>query len=176
MIKLPMQGIDLIISMDWLTAYGPVLNCVAKTVTLVEVPQVIEEYPSHSCFLSSLQVERLIEQGCEAYVVVLATQGSETGMVDEIEVVREFPEVFSEDVSRLPPEREVEFSIDLVPRTQPISKAPYRMAPSELVELKKQLEELLDKGFIRPSVSPWGSPVLFVKKKDGSLILCIDYR
>ena len=76
----------------------------------------------------------------------------------------------------LPPEREVEFAIELERGTAPISKAPYRMAPAELAELKKQLEELLEKGYIRPSVSPWGSPVLFVKKKDGSMRLCIDYR
>ncbi|RVW98888.1 Transposon Ty3-G Gag-Pol polyprotein [Vitis vinifera] len=81
-----------------------------------------------------------------------------------------------EDLPGLPPEREVEFTIDLVPGTGPMSKAPYRMAPVELKELKVQLQELLDKGFIRPSVSPWGAPVLFVKKKDGSMRLCIDYR
>ena len=70
----------------------------------------------------------------------------------------------------------MDFSIELVPRTQPISKAPYRMAPAELKELKNQLEELTNQHFIRPSVSPWGAPVLFVKKKDGSMRLCIDYR
>ena len=76
----------------------------------------------------------------------------------------------------MPPVREVEFSIDLMPGTGPIAKAPYRMAPAEMKELKTQLEDLLDKGFIRPSMSPWGAPVLFVKKKDGSMRLCIDYR
>ena len=76
----------------------------------------------------------------------------------------------------MPPNREIEFSIDLLPGAAPISRAPYRMAPTELKELKEQLVELLDKGFIRPSASPWGAPVLFVKKKDGSLRLCIDYR
>ena len=76
----------------------------------------------------------------------------------------------------LPPEREIEFCIDVVPGTDPISMPPYRMAPAELSELKEQLQDLLDKGFIRPSISPWGAPVLFVKKKDGSLRLCIDYR
>ena len=76
----------------------------------------------------------------------------------------------------MPPEREVEFSIDLVPGTKPVSMAPYRMSASELAELKKQLEDLLEKKFVRPSVSPWGAPVLLVKKKDGSMRLCIDYR
>ena len=84
--------------------------------------------------------------------------------------------MFSKDLPGLPLVREIEFSIDLFPRTVPISKAPYRMAPVELVELRVQLQELLDKGFIRSSVSPWGAPVLFVKKKDGPLRLCIDYR
>src|ERR1044072_4218696 len=95
---------------------------------------------------------------------------------DELPVVNEFPEVFPEDVSELPPEREVEFTIDLIPRTSPVSMAPYRMSASELAELKKQLEELLEKKFIRPSVSPWGAPVLLVKKKEGSMRLCVDYR
>ena len=75
----------------------------------------------------------------------------------------------------LPREREIEFAIELLPGTTPISKAPFRMALAELIELKKQLQELLDKGLIQPSVSPWGAPVLFVRKKDGSLQVCIDY-
>ena len=84
---------------------------------------------------------------------------------------------FPNDIAGLPLEREVESTIDLIPGTQPISIPPYRMAPAELRELKAQLEELLSKGFIRPSISPWGAPVLFVKKKkNGSLRLCIDYR
>jgi hypothetical protein len=96
--------------------------------------------------------------------------------IKDIPIVREFLDVFPEDLPGLPPDCEVEFSIDLVSGTAPISKAPYRMAPAELKELKGQLEEFLDKGFIRPSASPWGAPVLFVKKKDGSMRLCIDYR
>ncbi|KAL4027100.1 hypothetical protein IC575_015560 [Cucumis melo] len=88
----------------------------------------------------------------------------------------DYPDVFPEELPGLPPHREVEFAIELEPGTVPISRAPYRMAPAELKELKVQLQELLDKGFIRPSVSPWGAPVLFVKKKDGSMRLCIDYR
>ena len=90
--------------------------------------------------------------------------------------MNEFPEVFPEDISGLPLEREVEFAIEIIPGAGSVSKAPYRMAPNEMIELKKQIEELLEKGFIRPSVSPWGAPVLFVRKKDGSLRLCIDYR
>ncbi|GJU28017.1 putative reverse transcriptase domain-containing protein [Tanacetum coccineum] len=85
-------------------------------------------------------------------------------------------EVFLEDLSGLPLQRQVEFRIDLVPRATPVAKSPYRLAPSEMQELSGQLQELQDKGFIRPSHSPWGAPVLFVKKKDGALRMCIDYR
>ncbi|GKF99526.1 hypothetical protein Tco_0301217 [Tanacetum coccineum] len=87
-----------------------------------------------------------------------------------------FPEVFPEDLPGLPPTRQVKFHIDLVPGAAPVARAPYRVAPSEMKELADQLQELSDKGFIRPSSSPWGAPVLFVKKKDGSLRMCIDYR
>lgn len=91
-------------------------------------------------------------------------------------MVSEFPEVFPDEIPDVPPEREIEFGIDLVPGTKPVSMAPYQMSASELVELKKQLEDLLEKKFVRPSVSPWGAPVLLVKKKEGSRRLCIDYR
>jgi len=97
-------------------------------------------------------------------------------VIDKLQVVCEFPEVFPDEIPDVPPEREVEFSIDLVPGTKPVSMAPYRMSASELAELKKQLEDLLDKKFVRPSVSPWGAPMLLVKKKDGSMRLCIHYR
>ena len=98
--------------------------------------------------------------------------------VETMEIVKEYPDVFLEDLSGLPPDKEIEFTIDLVPRAQmnPISIPPYRMAPAKLQDLKTQLQDLLDKGFIRPSVSSWGTLVLFVCKKDGSLRMCIDYR
>ena len=95
--------------------------------------------------------------------------------MEKIPVVREFPYVFPEELPDIPLKREVNLSIEIVPGTTPISRAPYRMTPSELKELRLQLQELLDKGFIRPSVSPWGALVLFVKKKDGTLRRCIDY-
>ena len=90
--------------------------------------------------------------------------------------MRDFLDVFPDDLLGLPPEREIDFPIDLVPGTTPISLPPYRMSPAELKELKTQLQELVDRGFIRPSISPWGAPMLFVKKKDGTWRLCIDYR
>ena len=111
-------------------------------------------------------------KGFQGYLACVVETGKEGTLVDEIPVVREFPD----DIARLPSDREVEFTIDLIPGTKPISNPPYRMAPAELRELKAQLEELLSKGFIWPSISPWGAPILFVKKKDGSFQLCIDYR
>ena len=97
-------------------------------------------------------------------------------IIEELQVVYEFPKVFPDEILDVPSEREVEFAIDLVPGTRPVSMAPYRMFASELSELKKQLEELLENKFVRPSVLPWGAPVLLVKKKDGSMRLCVHYR
>ncbi|GKG00411.1 hypothetical protein Tco_0302101, partial [Tanacetum coccineum] len=95
---------------------------------------------------------------------------------EEIVVVGDFPEVFPDDLSGLPPIRDIEFRIELSPGATPIAKSPYHLTPSELEELSRQLKELQDKGFIRPSSLPWGVPVLFVKKKDGSFRMCINYR
>ena len=100
----------------------------------------------------------------------------DTRSVMNVLVVQEFKDVFPDELPGLPPVKDMDFAIELEPSTTPISKAPYRMAPVELKELKEQLQDLLDWGFIRPSVSPWGAPVLSVKKKDGTLRLCIDYR
>ena len=126
--------------------------------------------------ISAMAAQRMLRKGCQGYLAYVVETGNEGTMVDEILVVKEFPDVFPDDITGLPPERKVEFTIDLIPETKPISIPSYRMAPVELRELKDQLEELLSKGFIRPSISPWGAPILFVKKKYGSLRLCIDYR
>jgi hypothetical protein len=91
-------------------------------------------------------------------------------------VVQELPDMFPEDLPGTPLERANEFKIELQSSTAPIAKAPYKMAPLELIELKTQLQDLLDKGFIRPSSSPWGCPALFISKKDKDLRLCVDYR
>ncbi|GJV32517.1 putative reverse transcriptase domain-containing protein [Tanacetum coccineum] len=98
------------------------------------------------------------------------------GSGKDVPIVQDFPEVFPKDLPGLPPTRQVEFQIDLVPSAAPVARAPYRLAPSEMKELSEQLKELSDKGFIRPSSSPWGASVLFVKKKDGSFRMSIDYR
>ncbi|KAA0045453.1 ty3-gypsy retrotransposon protein [Cucumis melo var. makuwa] len=126
--------------------------------------------------ISAIRASKLLSQGTWGILAsVVDTREVDVSLSSE-PVVRDYPDVFPEELSGLPPRREVEFAIELEPGTVPISRAPYRMAPAELKELKVQLQELLDKGFIRPSVSPWGAPVLFVKKKDGSMRLCIDYR
>ncbi|GKB90222.1 putative reverse transcriptase domain-containing protein [Tanacetum coccineum] len=101
---------------------------------------------------------------------------SDEKRLEDIPVVREFPEVFPEDIPGLPPIRQVEFQIDLILGEAPVARAPYRLALSEMQELSNQLQELADRGFIRPSTSPWRAPVLFVKYKDGSFRMCINYR
>ncbi len=112
-----------------------------------------------------LSSREFLEGRCTRFLNVPFLEGRKESKIEELPVVCEYPEVFPEDIPGLPPPREMEFAIDLVPGTGPISIAPYRMSPLELFELKKQLEELLEKGFVRPSVSPWGAPVLLVKKK-----------
>ncbi|KAL9265864.1 Retrovirus-related Pol polyprotein from transposon 17.6-like protein, partial [Drosera capensis] len=126
--------------------------------------------------VSAIMVSKLLKKGCQGFLCSLESTTQHELSVDDIPVVRDYPDVFPDELPGLPPTRELDFSIELVPGAAPISKAPYHMAPAELKELKTRLEELLEKGYIRPSVSPWGAPVLFVKKKEGSMRLCIDYR
>jgi hypothetical protein len=106
----------------------------------------------------------------------LSVDDKESNLIKAIRIVSEFPKVFPEKLLGMPPERKVEFAIKLIPGTTPISKRAYRVSGPELVELKKQIDELLEKGYIRPSTSPWAAPVLFVDKKDGIKRMCIDYR
>ncbi|GJZ02478.1 hypothetical protein Tco_0520439 [Tanacetum coccineum] len=106
---------------------------------------------------------------------LMSTKANEPTLSDN-PIVHDFEDVFLDDLSGLPPQRKVEFRIDLIPGATPIEKSPYRLAPSEMQELSEQLQELQDKGFIQLSHSPWGAPVLFVKKKDGSFRMCIDYH
>ncbi|KAL4016928.1 hypothetical protein IC575_024599 [Cucumis melo] len=116
------------------------------------------------------------KKGCIMFLVHMVEVQREKLKPKDVPVVKEFLDVFQDDLSSLPPDREVEFTIELLSGIAPISQAPYIMASSELKELKVQLQELVNKGYIRPSVSPWGVPVQFVKKKYGTLRLCIDYR
>ena len=119
--------------------------------------------------------KRCLRQGCQLFVVETVSD-SKGPSLNSYPVLSEFKDVFPEELPQLPPERELDFTIELKPGAEPISKTPYRMTTPELRELQIQLKELLDLGLIRPSISPWGAPVIFVKKKDGSLRLCIDYR
>ncbi|GJV79811.1 putative reverse transcriptase domain-containing protein [Tanacetum coccineum] len=114
--------------------------------------------------------------GSNTITMKKAEDKSKEKQLEEVPIVQDFCEVFPEDLPGIPPTRQVEFQIDLIPGAAPVARAPYRLAPSEMKELSDQLKELSDKGFIRPSSSPWGAPVLFVKKKDGSFRMCIDYR
>ncbi|GKG08196.1 hypothetical protein Tco_0334028, partial [Tanacetum coccineum] len=116
-------------------------------------------------------------KGCRVFLAQISAKKEEDKSEGKhVPIVRDFPEVFPEDLLGLPSARPVEFQIDLIPGAVPVARAPYRLAPSEMKELSEQLQEISDKGFIRPSSSPWGAPVLFVKKKDGSFRMCIDYR
>ena len=126
--------------------------------------------------IPAMQARRLMRKGCETLLGMILD--SKRGQVDveKILVVREFPDVFHEELPSIPLEREVDLSIEIVPGTTLMSRAPYGMAPTELKELKSQLQELMDKGFIKSSVSPSSAPVLFVKKKDDTLRMCIDYQ
>ncbi|KAL0537606.1 hypothetical protein IC582_026589 [Cucumis melo] len=181
LLVLDMLDFDVILGMDWLAANHASIDCSRKEVTFN--PPSIASFKfkgggsrSLPQVISAIRASKLLSQGTWGILAsVVDTREVDVSLSSE-PVVRDYPDVFPEELPGLPPHREVEFAIELEPGTIPISRAPYRMAPAELKELKVQLQELLDKGFIRPSVSPWGAPVLFVKKKDGSMRLCIDYR
>ncbi|GJY24457.1 putative reverse transcriptase domain-containing protein [Tanacetum coccineum] len=147
---------DVIISMDWLRRCHAVIVCDEK---------LAQEYMAKGCQIFLAQISAKKEE-----------DKSEGKQLKDVSIVRDFIEVFPEDLLGLPPTLLVKFQIDLIPGAAPVARAPYRLAPSEMKELSEQLQELSDKGFIRPSSSPWGAPVLFVKKKDGSFRMCIDYR
>ena len=129
-----------------------------------------------SKIISFLKACRMIAKGFLYHVVRVKDLECETHYIETVPLVREFQEIFPNNLPRISHEREIDFGIDLLPDTNPISIPPYRMASAELKDLKLQLKDLLDKGFIKASISPWGAPLLFVKNKDGSLRMCIDYR
>ncbi|WVZ89041.1 hypothetical protein U9M48_035500 [Paspalum notatum var. saurae] len=154
-VVLPNQGIDIILGMDWMKEHNVLLDITSRIVQMKSSRSgktMHIHLPSHK----------------HSPPIVNATEAQ---LIEKIPVVSDFPDVFAEELPGLPPDRDVEFAIELVPGTAPVSWRPYRMAPDELKELK------LDKGFIRPSSSPWGCPALFVEKKDqGGKRLCVDYR
>ena len=127
--------------------------------------------------VSSMQLKKFCRKGCQLYAAyILEASGDETPRLEDFHVLQEFRDIFSDEILGIPPKRDIDFTIELVPGAALVSKTLYRMSTMEMIELKMQLQELLEKKYIRPSVSPRGAPVLFVKKKDGTLILCIDYR
>ncbi|GJU64164.1 putative reverse transcriptase domain-containing protein [Tanacetum coccineum] len=161
LIPLGHGSFDVIVGMDWLSQHKAVIVCHEK---VVEIP------------VEDGRTLRVHGERTVGIAKALKSVKEDEPKLGDISVVCDFEDVFPEDLSGLPPQRQVEFRIDLVPGATPIAKSPYRLAPSEMQEFSRQLQELQDKGFIRPSYSPWGAPVLFVKKKDGSLRMCIDYR
>ncbi|GJT02213.1 putative reverse transcriptase domain-containing protein [Tanacetum coccineum] len=179
---------DAIIGMDWLAKYQAVIMCAEKIVRIPWKNKTLIIHGDGSTqgnvtrlnIISCTKTQKYMEKGFPIFLAHVTTKEiedkSEKKRLEDVPIVQDFPEVFPEDLPGLPPTRQVEFQIDLVPGAAPVARAPYRLAPSELKELSEQLKELSDKGFIRPSSSPWGAPVLFVKKKDGSFRMCIDYR
>ena len=170
LIVLGIHDFDIVLGMDWLSKHRATLDFYKKEVILVhpEEPGVIfwgirrEIAPS---LINAMTASKMLRKGCQGYLAFVVDRRQEGTQLEDILIVKEFPDVFPDDISDLPPDREVEFTIDLIPGIEPIYIPPYRMAPVQLRELKAQLEESLSKGFIRPSISPWGAPVLFVKKE-----------
>ncbi|KAI3522051.1 hypothetical protein L1887_11529 [Cichorium endivia] len=156
LIPIPLSDTRVIIGMDWLSRHESWIDS----------------------FCSAARARRHFHHGGSGFVayVLDAREEKSKQRTNDIPVVQDFPDVFPEDLPGVPPKRHVEFKTALSPSAAPIAKAPYRLAPPEMLELSIQLRELLDKGFIGPSCSPWGAPILFVKKKDGSNRMCIDYR
>jgi hypothetical protein len=154
-----LESVDIILGTDWLSRHHAVIDVATRAIEI------------HSPLDGEITLY-LPDQGCTRSCAFALIESP----VERIPVVYEYPDVFPDELPGMPPDRDIEFAIELQPGTAPMSKRPYRMPPAELAELKKKLQELLDKGFIRPSTSPWGCPALFVKKKDESLRLCVNYR
>lgn len=181
LLPLELRDFEVILGMDWLTKCKANLNCSKKRICLVGLNKKKvyfrgDKLEKPKVMISALKAGKMLKKGCEGFLAYVIGEKETKSEIEDVPVVREFLDVFPDELPELPPDREVEFGIELIPGALPASKAPYRMAPTELAELKVQLQELIDRKFIRPSVSSWGAPVLFVKKKDGSLRLCIDYR
>ncbi|XP_070032241.1 uncharacterized protein [Nicotiana tomentosiformis] len=176
-----MVDFDVIFAVDWLSPYHAILDYHAKTMTLAmpALPQLewrgtLDYVPRR--VISFLKAQRMVEKGCDAYLAYVRDVGVDTLTVETDPVVRDYPDVFPAYLLGMPPNRDIDFGINLLSGTQPISIPLYCMAPPELKDSKEQSQEFLDKGFIRPNVSPWGGPVLFVKKKNSFMRMCIDFR
>ncbi|GJW43429.1 putative reverse transcriptase domain-containing protein [Tanacetum coccineum] len=188
LMPIELGSFDAIIGMDWLAKYQAIIVCAEKIIRIpwgnetliVHGDESNQGHEARLHIISYSKTQEYMLKGCLVFLAHVTTNEvedkSEKKRLEDVPIVQDFPEVFPEDLPGLPPTRQVEFQIDLVPGAAPVARAPYRLAPSEMKELSEQLKELSDKGFIRPSSSPWGAPVLFVKKKDGSFRMCIDYR
>ncbi|GJW40953.1 putative reverse transcriptase domain-containing protein [Tanacetum coccineum] len=163
---------DVIIGMDWLAKYHAVIVCAEKIVRIPFGDEILivrgdgssNKHGTRLNIISCTKAQEYLTKGCHVFLAnITATKDKDKSKgkrLEDVPVVQEFPEVFPEDLPGIPPTRQVEFRIDLVPGATPVARAPYRLAPSEMKELAEQLQELTDKGFIRPSSSPWGAPVL----------------
>jgi hypothetical protein len=163
LIVLESKGIDVILKMDWLSKHNGLIDYAKKAVWLT---------PSSGKELEYVAENLVMDKAASNIMVLNQLDAASTR---DIRTVSEFPDVFPEELSGMPPDHEIEFLIELVPGTAPIFKRPYRMTANQLAELKEQLQELLDKGYIHPSPSPWGAPIIFVLKKDGTQRMCVDY-
>ena len=178
LIELSFREFNVILGMDWLSRHKVVVDYRMKRVTLRtlsgEEVTFIDERSNHLSNVISAAIARtMVRKGCEGYLAyVIDTKKAKPSLLD-IPTICDYPEVFLDELPGLPPQREIEFANDVVLCATPTSITSYQMASVEFKELKLQLQELLEKGFIRLSVSPWGAPVLFVKKKDGMLRLII---
>nr|GFC28729.1 putative reverse transcriptase domain-containing protein [Tanacetum cinerariifolium] len=170
---------DVIIDMDWLVKHDAVIVCGEKVVRIPYRNKTLivqsDKGVSRLKVISCIKARKYVERGCHLLLAHVAEKKSKDKRLEDVPVIHDFSEVFPEELSGLPLSRQVEFRIDLVQGAAPIACAPYRLAPSEMRELSVQLQELLEKEFIRPSSSSWGAHVLFVKKKDGYFRMCIDY-
>ena len=170
LILLDVVDFDVILGMDWLSQHFATVDCRRKEVIFrisneKEFKFVSDKSSAPQNLISVITARKMLRKGCQGYLALVRDTTAKKTSISDIPVACEFPD----ELPGLLPHREIKLCIDMVSGTAPISMTPYRMAPVELKELKEQLQELLDKGFIRPSTSPWGAPVLFVKKKDGTL-------
>ena len=182
---LPLGSYDVLIGMDWLEKHKVVLNCFEKTFICLDDKEervTVKGIPRKISFrqILALQMKKVVRKGCKVFSVHIINNkhmDKEDKMkFNDIPILQDFSDVFLEELPGLPPKRDLDFTIELVPGLVPNSKYPYRMNILELIELKIQLQELIDKNYVRPSVSPWGAPLLFVKNKYGTLHLCIYYH
>nr|GEX19933.1 hypothetical protein [Tanacetum cinerariifolium] len=179
LMPIEMGSFDVIIGMDWLVKYHAVIVCDEKLVRVPFCNEILmfhvdgsnDGHESRLNIISCTKIQRYLLKGCLIFLAHFTTKGAEDKSnekrLEDVPIVQDFLEVFLKDFSGISPTRQVEFQINLVPGAAPVARAPYRLASSEMKELLDQPKELADKGFIRTSSSPWGAPVLFVKKKDG---------